>query len=313
MIAGGCGFIGTNLIRLLNESSKTEITVLDNESVGKRADLEGLRIARFIHGDVRDPDAVDRATANQDAVVVLAAQTSVVDSIADPEEDCDINLRGGLTLLKAAVRHGTKCFVFASSTAPLGVQPPPVHEDMSPRPQSPYGASKLAMEGYCSAFYHAYGLNTVALRFSNCYGTGSYNRSIVVAQFMKQILAREPITIFGDGEQTRDFIYVDDLCRAIALALDRVDDQTDNLFGQLYQVATGVETSINRLIEMLLNLVQSTSEYQISVRNAPARPGEILRSYADISRIRERLGFEARVSLEEGLRITWDYFRGLQK
>ncbi len=310
LIVGGCGFIGTNLISLLNRQGIDQITVFDNESVGKRDHLDGLRISQFVHGDIRDPDAVDAVVRGHDAVVLLAAQTNVIKSIEDPEHDFDVNIRGGLGLLRAASRHKLDRFVFSSSAAPLGMQLPPMREDLAPLPAAPYGASKLAMEGYCSAFYHSYGLKTVTLRFSNCYGPGSRNKSSVIAHFMKRILAGQSLTIYGDGEQTRDYVFVDDLCQAILLALGepckRLPD--DLIFGQVYQAATGTETSLNTLISLMTDLVSIDTDLKVVSQNEDARAGEIVRNFADPSKFKETFGYAPKVSLADGLKITWDYF-----
>lgn len=306
LLIGGCGFIGTNLIGLLNRNGGAEITVLDNESVGRREYLDGLDVARFIHGDVRDAVLVAEAMAGQDAVVLLAAQTNVMKSIADPMEDCDQNIRGGLTALQAAAAAKVGRFVFCSSSAPVGMQPPPMREDLAARPASPYGASKLAVEGYCSAFYHSYGLKTVALRFSNCYGPGSDNKSSVVAHFMKEVLAGRTLTVFGDGEQTRDYIHVADLCQAINLAITGGGEGAD-IFGQPYQVATGTETTLNVLIGKLRALAEA-DDYPLRVEYKPARAGEIVRNYSDISRFCGCFGFQPSVKLDDGLQETWRYF-----
>ncbi len=311
LIVGGCGFIGTNLITLLNRSGFHNITVFDNESVGKREYLADLKVSRFIHGDVRNRKAVNAAIKGHHAVILLAAQTNVIKSIEDPAHDFDINIQGGLNLLQASAKNKIDRFVFASSAAPVGMQPPPMREDLAPCPASPYGASKLAMEGYCSAFYHSYGLKTIALRFSNCYGPGSKNKSSVVAHFMKKVLDREPLVVYGDGEQTRDFVYVDDLCEAIRLALGSPikNQPEEKTFGQVYQIATGVETPLKTLNALLTDLVTSTSDMTVDIRYEAARAGEIIRNYADPSRFKSVFGFDPQVSLADGMERTWNYFR----
>lgn len=242
-----------------------------------------------------------------EAVVHLAGRTGVMPSIADPEDDCDVNVRGTLLLLRAAVRRKVKHFIVASSSAPIGAHPPPMHERLPPRPTSPYGASKLAMEGYCSAFHASYGLPTVALRFSNCYGPGSRNKSSVVAQFVRRLIAGESLTIYGDGEQTRDFIFVDDLCAAIESVLGQ-ESGAPSVGGEIYQVATGIETSLNRLVAMLGELMAERGLPPINVQREPARRGEVPRSYADISKFVRTFGYQPATTLQAGLRETWEYF-----
>ena len=308
LITGGCGFIGTNLIARLGRSGRWRVTVLDNESIGHRGYLDGLDVARFVPGDVRDPEAVEAAMAGTEAVVHLAAQTGVVPSVEDPETDFDINVRGGLNVLQAAVQNDARAFVFASSAAPVGARQPPLHEDMGCRPAAPYGASKLAIEGYCSAFWHSYGLPTTTLRFSNCYGPGSDNKSSVVAAFIRGILAGKPLTIYGDGEQTRDFIIVDDICRGIELPLEGVNGRDDDLFGEVYQLSTGRETTVNRLVEMLQSVAREAGFGAFDIRHAPERKGEIARNYAKNDKFFAAYGYRPETPLDEGLARVWDFF-----
>ncbi|MFZ2089991.1 MAG: NAD-dependent epimerase/dehydratase family protein, partial [Desulfobaccales bacterium] len=202
LIAGGAGFIGSNLIRALLWSGIT-IRVLDDLSSGRAQDVANLPV-KLVVGDIRDRQVVDEVMAGVQIVVCLAARTGVVPSVMDPSGDMSVNVGGTLNLLEAAVRHRVDRFIFASTGgAIVGEADPPVHEDMPPSPLSPYGAGKLAGEGYCSAFWGSYGLKTVPLRFSNIYGPFSYHKGSVIAQFFRQIMAQEELTIFGDGEQTR--------------------------------------------------------------------------------------------------------------
>ncbi len=233
LVTGGAGFIGANLVRILLDRDY-RVTVLDNLSTGRREYLDGLPI-EFIRGDILDVELVNRVVPGHDGIVHLAAQTGVPGSLADPRRDCEVNVIGMLNLLEACRLAGVGRFVFASSNAPLGRQPPPATEDKAPLPISPYGASKLAGEGYCLAYHGSWGLGTVVLRFANVYGPYSTHKNSVVAKFFKDILAKGQITIDGDGRQTRDFLYVDDLCRAIVLALE------SDVAGEVFQIATGVE------------------------------------------------------------------------
>ena len=306
LIVGGCGFIGCNLITYLNQQTTANITVFDNELTGSKNNLKNLRVAKFIHGDIRDKKAINDATIGHDTVVLLAAQTNVMLSIQDPELDLEVNIKGGLNTLMAAKMNGVKRFIFASSAAPVGMQNPPMHEELAARPASPYGASKLAMEGYCSAFYHSYGLETIPLSFSNCYGPGSDSKLSVVALFLRCILSGDPITIFGDGTQTRDFIYVDDLCRAIALAISHPDHK--DVFGSPYHVGTSVETSINELVKLFSNQPDPKGITKLNVNFKPSRAGEIIRNYSDIRKFKKIFDFEPKFSTEDGIKHTWQYF-----
>jgi UDP-glucose 4-epimerase len=223
----------------------------------------------------------------------------VIDSVNDPRGDIEVNVGGTLNALLAARDAGASAFVFASSGAPLGSVDPPGHEGLAPRPLSPYGASKLAGEGLCSAFAGSYGLAANALRFTNVYGPFSYHKGSVVAAFMKRIMDGDPLTIYGDGGQTRDFLFVDDLCRAVIAVMDRLPA------GELFQLGTGIETSVNELVERLVALFP---DREIAIRYEPARAGEVSRSFSDISHAREALDYRPSVGLDEGLRITRDWF-----
>jgi UDP-glucose 4-epimerase len=190
-------------------------------------------------------------------------------------------------------------FVFASSCAPLGRQLPPITEDKVPLPISPYGASKLAGEGYCLAYHGSWALGTTVLRFANVYGPYSAHKNSVVAKFCKDILTTGQITVDGDGQQTRDFVYVDDLCQAICLAL------RSELGGEVLQIASGTETSIIELTTM----VGEQSGKKSEVRYGPPRQGDVHKSYASIAKAQRLLGWSPSTELTAGLRRTWDWFR----
>ena len=299
LVTGGCGFIGANLVRKLTAWG-AEVSILDNLSTGRASDVEGIGV-ELVVGDVTDPQAVRQAMAGTDVVVHLAAHTRVVDSIAAPWHDFEVNARGTLTCLQAALEARIERFIFSSTGgAILGDTAPPVHEEMAPRPLSPYGASKLAAEGYCSAFWGSYGLKTVALRFSNVYGPYSYSKASAIAVFMKQILKGEPLTIYGDGSQTRDFLFVEDLCDSVVAACER-----SLSWGRSYQIGSGSETSLLSLIELLRITVGQRSLLTIT---EPPRKGEVYRTFTCIDRARKELGFQPRTSLQDGLARTWNWF-----
>jgi UDP-glucose 4-epimerase len=270
--------------------------VFDNLSSGKIKHLEGLEL-RVIKGDIRDQKAVDEAVPGHDAVIHLAAQTGVPGSLEDPRHDCETNVLGTLNFLEACRAHATR-LVFASSNAPLGRQTPPATEDKAPLPVSPYGASKLAGEAYCLAYHGSWGLDTVVFRFANVYGPYSLHKRSVVAKFFQDALAGAAIVIDGDGEQTRDFVYVDDLCRAMLLALET------NATGEVFQLATGVETSILELAE----LVRETSGRHLDEQHGPPRPGDVRKNYSDVTKASRVLGWRPEVGLREGLKSTWEWY-----
>jgi UDP-glucose 4-epimerase len=298
LVTGGCGFVGTNLIAHLNRVGGYDITVFDNESLGERSFLEGLD-AKFEHGDLRDADAIRAAIEGQDAVIHLAADTQVMSSIEQPVYNFDVNVQGSLNLLEAMRETGVSQLVNASTGgAILGEVTPPVHEEMVAKPLSPYGASKLAVEGYASAYGACYGIRTVSLRFSNVYGPRSFHKGSVVAHFFKQILAGRPLVVYGDGDQSRDFVFVDDLSEGIRRALEV--DRTE-----VIQLGVGRPTSVNELIDIIRGIVGVD---KIEVRREPPRAGEIVNNYCDISKARAILGYDPRTALEDGLRDTWIWF-----
>ena len=292
LVTGGAGFIGANVVRLLLQNGY-RVRVFDDFSGAGRDNLTGLDVDS-VTGDVCDFEAVYRALDGCRSVVHLAAKTSVLDSVEDPLPTFRVNAEGTLTALRAAVRAGVSKFILASSNAAIGEHPPPLHEQLVPRPKSPYGASKLAAEGYCAAFHGAYALDVVMLRFANVYGPFSANKTSVVAKFFRRLSMEEPIIVYGDGSQTRDFIYVDDVARAIMLALEKP------LGCATLQIGTGRETSIAELTAMLIELTGRSAEIQY----AAPQPGEIHRNYVSIERAVAELGFNPRWELRDGLQST---------
>jgi len=303
LVTGGCGFIGANLVRHLLQAGH-QLRVLDNLSVGRRENLptnsNGASVELLV-GDICQPAAVRSAIQGVDAVVHMAAYTSVVDSLAHPEDCFHTNALGTLTLLEACRQLGVRRFVLASSNAAVGEQAPPIDEGKVPRPLSMYGASKLAGEALCSTYHHSYGLETVALRFANAYGPHCDHKTSVVALFMKRAQEGHPLTIYGDGSQTRDFVHATDICQAISLCL--AHDGGNGLAGEVFQVASGVETRIGDLAR----LVMEVTGRDLAVVQRPERTGEIRRNYSDIAKARERLGFQPKVSLRRGLEELWKW------
>jgi UDP-glucose 4-epimerase len=217
--------------------------------------------------------------------------------VADPLGTFDVNVALTVGLLDAARLAGARRFVFASSNAAAGDHEPPADETDLPHPVSPYGASKLAGEAYCQAYAATYSLAACSLRFSNAYGPNSLHKKSVVATWLRTALAGEPITIHGDGEQTRDFVYVGDLAAAVSAVLDAPDEI---VAGELYQAGTGRETTINALAEAIGRAVGRP----IEIRRGPARPGDVQRNVSRVDKAAEGLGYRATVSLDEGLALT---------
>jgi len=296
LVTGGAGFIGSHLVEALVNNGAC-VRVLDDFSTGRLENLAGI-IGRIelIEGDVSDPDVARQAVTGCDYVLHLAAVASVQASLEDPQRVHRVNAGGTLNVLEAARQSRTRRIVMASTTALYGDHSAlPLREELEPRPLSPYAASKAAGEAYCSAFYASYGLPTVALRFFNVYGprqdpTNPYSGVIsIFANLMSQ--GKRP-TIYGDGEQTRDFVYVADVVRAILLACKR-----EEATGGVFNVAGGFQTSILHLAAAL-NQVLGTDLAPIF---APARAGEVRFSQGNTSRAQEVLSWKAQVSLREGL------------
>jgi UDP-glucose 4-epimerase len=317
LITGGCGFIGSNLIRHLVADGEHSIRVLDNLSVGRRDDLGNVTSfeevspdnlgaiqeegnVQLVVGDVRDADLTEQAAAGADVIVHLAAQAGVPSSVQDPRHDFEVNALGTFNLLEAARRQDVGRFVFASSAAPIGDCEPPIHEEMACSPKAPYGASKLAGEGYCSAYQGTFGIDTVALRFGNVYGPRSGHKSSVVAKFIRRAIEGKTLEIYGDGRQTRDFIHTDDLVRAIRLAATQQE-----VGGEVFQIATNSETTINELTELLVDILEEELDLDtVEVTHTEPRTGDIRRNYSDTSKAETMLGWSHQVELSTGLRRT---------
>ena len=323
LVTGGCGFLGTSLIRSLLEDGQNAVRVIDNLAVGNREDLgaacrfvetrldeigempddAGPTPVELVVGDILDADLALRAAEGADVIVHLAANTGVAPSVEDPRADCLANVIGTLNYLEAARHSGVTRFVSASSGAAVGEVDPPMHEEVSPHPVSPYGASKLAGEGYCSAYFQTFGVQTVALRFGNVYGPLSGHKNSAVARFIKRASGGEVIEVYGDGTQTRDFIYIGDLVRAVKLAAT-----VEGVGGEVFQIATSSETTVMELIEKLLPVLADAGVEDVEVRKTDPRQGDVQRNFADTSKAARLLGWKAEVDLDEGLRNTVEWF-----
>ena len=319
VITGGCGFIGVNLVRYLLELDEDiRIRVLDNFSVGQPADLERICTVKsmepsqlsgwrdgvsLIEGDILNEGLAGEVCRGADGVVHLAANADIIPSIEDPRSDCMTNVIGTFNYLDACRTQSVPRFVLASSSAPLGEQEPPIHEGLVPRPISPYGASKLCGEAYCSAFYGSYSTQAVCLRFSNVYGPYSRHKSSVVSKFIMQILSGEELTIYGDGTQTRDFIYIDDLSSAVRASLT-----ASGIGGEVFQIATHGEHTVAEVAQRLNDLAMKYLGKSSLLTHEAERVGEVKRSYSDISKARRELGWEPQWVFEKGLEETLKWF-----
>jgi UDP-glucose 4-epimerase len=300
LVTGGAGFVGATLVRRLVAAGH-RVRVLDNYSTGDAAHLAGVD-AELVAGDILDAAVLDAAIAGMDAVVHLAAAGSVIMSITDPAANFDANVLGTFRVLDAARRAGVERTVQASTGGALiGDATPPVSEASLPKPISPYGASKLAGEGYAHAFAASYGLRTVALRFANVYGPWSEKKSGAITTFFRAIHAGEPIVIYGDGSSSRDYTHVDDIARAIELALER-----DVSGGTVLHIASGVETTVSELAEICRGAA-GTPDHPVEYR--PPRPGEVGRNFAAYDLANRVLGYAPSIAREEGIRRTWEWFQ----
>ena len=305
LVTGGAGFIGSNLVRSLLADGAA-VRVLDDLSTGRPENLEEiLADVQVLTGDVRDPEIVGLAIDGVDTVFHLAAIPSVARSVADPRSSNDVNVTGTLNLLIAARDAGCRRVVLASSSAVYGRQTTmPLNEQMACAPISPYGVTKLAGERYMKAFFESYGLPTVSLRFFNVFGPRQNplaEYAAVVPRFIRAALRSEPVTIFGDGSQTRDFVYVGDIVTACKLAAGA----PEAALGEAFNVATGVSHSVAQLDEAIAGLAPEPGPAPIP---APPRPGDVPYSQADISAGRSVLGYEPGHTFEQGLSLAFEWF-----
>ena len=353
LITGGCGFLGSSLIKQLITEGGHKIRVVDNLTVGTRDDLaaaggftelspseltapspskvtsdladvfgqpsrmasssiregwgEGASV-QLIVGDILDESLALLVANGAEVIVHFAANTGVGPSVENPRMDCVTNVIGTFNYLEAARYNEVKRFVFASSGAPVGECEPPIHEEKVPHPVSPYGASKLAGEGYCSAYFRTFGIETVALRFGNVYGPGSGHKNSVVAKFIKQALKGDVLEIYGDGSQTRDFIYIDDLIKAVQLAAT-----TPNVGGEIFQIATNAETTVSGLLDSMVSAFKEKEIAIPQVRYSEPRLGDVKRNYSDTTKAKAILAWEPSITLIKGIGITLDAFLRAEK
>jgi UDP-glucose 4-epimerase len=304
LVTGGAGFIGSHVVeRLVKEGY--EVRILDNLTTGKLENIQShlsLGEIEFVKGDIRDLSTVKESLENIDAIIHFAALVSVPLSIENPNLTFDINLLGTLNLLRLSVEKNIGRFVFISSCAVCG-DPKllPVTEESPTNPISPYAESKLIGERYCQGFSERNLLQTVILRFFNVYGPrqGMNDYSGVITRFVDLAKNKSPLTIYGDGLQTRDFVNVADIAEAVLAAV------RSSCVSGVFNVGSGKHTTINELAQTILQLVG----VDVEIRHKEYRAGDIRDSYADISKARKFLGFEPKVSLNEGLKVLLDHER----
>ena len=301
-MTGGCGFIGSHIVDAFVRKG-WEVGILDNLSTGTESNLKASRRVRFHKGDIRDFDAIRKAMHGYKVVSHQAALVSVARSVEDPVVSNAVNVGGTLNVLTAARDSGVERVVYASSSSVYGeTETLPKTETMQTNPASPYAVSKLAAENYCRTFASVYGLRTISLRYFNVYGPrqkyGSY--SGVIPIFIQSISKGIAPTIYGDGLQTRDFTFVKDVVQANLLSLER-----DVAPGSFFNIAGGHETSVNELAELLARMM---GRPDLRPRYVDHRPGDVKRSYADISKAASELGYAPTCSLESGLKEVVEWF-----
>ena len=306
LVTGGAGFVGSHLTEALIEKG-CEVTILDNLSDGF---LENIANAQesgevtFIKGDVRNTETCLKATADVDLVFHKAAQINPVLAVENPALDFEINARGTLNMLDAARKNGVKKFVFASTNVYANPKYLPVDEKHPIDLLSPYAASKLSGEAYCIVYNNTYGLKTVRLRYTNIYGPRqrtTKNESGVITIFIGRILKGMRPMIFGDGQQTRDFIYVSDVVQANILAAE-----SEHSKGEVFNIGSGKETSIVSLADIIRKI---TKREDLTTEWGPERAADFKRCAADISKANKTFGFTPKVNLEIGLKKTIDWWR----
>ena len=307
LITGVAGFIGSNIARALLAQGAS-VRGVDNFITGKRENLEDLHGLEFVNGTIEDPGTCDRLCHGVDFVFHEAALASVPRSVEDPVSTNNANVTGTLNVLVAARKAAVRRVVYAGSSSAYGDQPTlPKREDMAPDPISPYAVSKLAGEHYMRSFTRVYGLETVTIRYFNVFGPHqdpSSQYSGVLAKFSLAMLEGRIPVIYGDGTQSRDFTYIENVVKANLLAMAA---PAEKVSGRVFNVATEQRITLNDAVKSLRELTGYTG----AVEYAPARAGDIAHSLADISLARAAFGYHPTVNFHEGLRQTLHWYRGL--
>ena len=309
LVTGAAGFIGSNLTLELVDLGANVIG-FDNLFNGRIENLKEIlenRSFKFIKGDIRDFNFLLEVVEDIDIIYHMAAFTSVPQSVLMPESCNDVNVNGTLNILNAARKRDIEKIIYASSSSVYGDTPTlPKKEDMQRLPISPYGASKLACEGYMQAFYQIYGLRTIALRYFNVFGPRQKDSpySGVIAIWLGKLLNNEELIIFGNGEQSRDFTYVKDIVHANLLAAEQ------DISGEIINIGAGSPITLSNLAKLMLKL---TKKEKLKIIYKDNRPGDILHSYADISKANKLLNFQPKFNQEEGLKDYFSWYRDKYK
>lgn len=306
LVTGGAGFIGCNLARYILGKGHG-VVVVDNFATGKRENIaDFVDQVEFIEGDIRDREMMGTAVAGCAAIFHEAALGSVPRSVEDPLASHDANVNGTLALLEAARGAGVKRVIFAASSSAYGDRAEsPKHEAMAPLPISPYAASKVACEGYMRAYAACYGMETLSLRYFNVFGPhqdpdAAY--AAVIPAFVSRLLRDQRPTVFGDGEQSRDFCYIDNVCEANWLAAHAPAGACD---GSVVNIACNASTSLNEILSLLRELMNT----DIEAEYADPRPGDVRNSLADVSLAGKVIGYEPKIFFAEGLRSAIEWYK----
>ena len=298
--------MGSNLVRKLLEETDLNIITYDNGLIGDLSYIEMNSRVKNIVGDILDFEFLKQSLKSVDIVVHLAAFGSVVDSVRSPRDNFDVNVKGTFSLLNACRDVGIQKIIFASTGgAIIGNSSGAVNENTPPRPISPYGASKLACEGYCSAFSSAFNMNITALRFANVVGPYSWHKKGVVTNYFKSLMNGKPLTIYGDGSSTRDYLFSEDLCDGILKSIE------SNLLGfNVFHLATGKETSIQQIANYCLEICNIQDP---KVIYESARTGEVEKNFADFTLAKKTLNFAPKTSIRSSLEATWRWMSEYEK
>ena len=302
LVTGGAGFIGSNVAEALVRRGD-QVRVLDDLSTGRRENLVAAGDVDLVEGDLRDPAAVARAVSGVEGVFHQAALRSVPRSVDDPTSTNDVNVNGTLNLLMACREAGVRRVVYASSSSAYGDDPTlPKIETLPANPISPYAVAKLAAEHYCRTFARLYGLETVSLRYFNVFGprqNPESKYSAVIPRFLQLALDGIPLEVHGDGKQSRDFTYIDNVVQGNLRAMD-----AEGVSGEVFNIACGTRHT-------LLGIADAIGKFlgrELECDHVAARPGDVRHTQADITKARELLGFEPSVQFEEGMQSTCAYF-----
>ena len=294
-VTSGGGFIGRYIVESLNHQN--EVTIFENFSNSSKQEISYLLQdgVKLVQGDLTHLELLQKVVRDYDLVIHLAAKIDIEESIKNPHLSNEINVQGTINLLKACIDNRVPKFITASSAAIYGdPEETPVTEDTIPNPVSPYAADKLAMEAYVRAFANTFDLDSISLRFFNVYGKGQRSAYAgVITKFMQKIASNNPLVIFGDGKNTRDYINIEDLVQGISKAIVHIE----GMKGRTYNIATGKSVSVNELAELMLSI----SGKNLEIQYAPPREGDLRFSEANIQRAVDELYYSPRISFQEGL------------